>query len=112
VNAAVQEALLDTDQQVIGQHAQEDVGLGALLELMKDRPLHQRALKRAEGGLHAAEQSVDAPELRGAQILAVGLDQIGAVQLRGAGFAGAVLLPKQLGLLGVILDAVVTRHPG
>jgi hypothetical protein len=34
-------------------------------------------------------------------------EQLGAVELLGAGFAGAVLLPDQLRLLGVIFDLVV-----
>jgi hypothetical protein len=49
VHAALQEAFLDADQQVISEHAQKDVGLGAVLELMKDRPFHQQSLEGAEG---------------------------------------------------------------
>lgn len=51
MNGAVKETLLDTDQQVIGEHAQKDMGLGAMLKLVKDRPFLQRSLERAEGSL-------------------------------------------------------------
>ena len=63
MDAAVEESLLDTDQQMIGEHAQEDVGLGAVLELVEDRPFQQRTLECAEGALHACEQTVNAPDL-------------------------------------------------
>jgi len=41
-----QKRVLDRHQEVIGQHAQEDVRLHAPLELMEDRSLRQRALHR------------------------------------------------------------------
>jgi len=110
MSAAVEKTLLDADQQMIGEHAQEDVGLGAMLELVKNRPFRQRRLERAEGSLHPGEQIVDASDLFGAQILPVGFEHIGAVELLGAGLAGAVFLPHQSRLSGVILDAVVACH--
>jgi hypothetical protein len=42
VNAAVEETLLDTDQQVIDEHAQKDVGLGAMLEDPEQRLVERR----------------------------------------------------------------------
>src|SRR5713101_9882749 len=38
MHALVQEALLDRDEQVVGEHAEEDVRLHAVLEVMEDRP--------------------------------------------------------------------------
>jgi hypothetical protein len=43
--------------------------------------------------------------------VAVGFEQIGAVQLLGAGLFGAVLLPPQLRPLRVIVDAIITCDP-
>src|SRR5438105_15497477 len=110
MDAAVEESLLDTDQQMIGEHAQEDVGLGAVLELVEDRPFHQRTLESAESRLRPGEQIVNAPDLLSVQILPVGLEQVGAVELLGARFPVAVFSPYQSGLLGLILDAVITCH--
>src|SRR5208283_4483438 len=55
VNAAVQESLLDRDQQVISQHTEEDVSLGAILQMMEDRPLSEGTLHPTEGGFHPGQ---------------------------------------------------------
>jgi hypothetical protein len=111
VKAAVEAAALDTEQQVVGEHAEEDIGWGTVLELVEDRPFYQRTLEAAEGGLNAGKQTADAPDLFDAKIVAVGFEQIGAVQLLGAGLFGAVLLPPQLRPLRVIVDAIITCDP-
>src|SRR5205814_2133621 len=49
VHAGLQEAVLDGGQQMVSQHAKKNVGLGAVLQMMKNRPLHQRSLDVAEG---------------------------------------------------------------
>jgi len=49
----------------------ENVRLGAVLQMMKNRPLHQRALDVAEGILHPREQDISAPDFICAQILPI-----------------------------------------
>src|SRR5581483_4190941 len=96
VNLLSQEAGFDRDQQVVSQHAEKDVGLDSILELMENRSLPQRALQIAKGVLNLSQQNVDPPSFFGVKILAVGLEQIGAVEQDGAGFGLGVLLPTQL----------------
>ena len=62
VDAVVEECLLDRDQQMVGEHAEEDVGFGAVLGLMEDRACGERRFHVAEGVLGAGEQGVDAPQ--------------------------------------------------
>src|ERR1035438_6563254 len=40
VDIAIQKSLLDGRQQMVGQNAEENVGLGATLQMMEDGPLH------------------------------------------------------------------------
>ena len=49
VEPAVAKGLLDGHQQVVSEHAQEDVRLHSLLEVMEDRPLSERALRTSAG---------------------------------------------------------------
>ena len=88
VHALIQEALLDRDEQVVGEHAEEDVGLDPMLQVMKDRPLHERTLHGAEGVIDAGQEDVQAPDLLVTEILAIGLEQIPAVELLGLRFLG------------------------
>jgi hypothetical protein len=53
--AAIQESLLDGYQQTLGQHAEENVCLGAMLQMMEDRPLHQGALHGTKGRFHPGQ---------------------------------------------------------
>ena len=62
VDAVIEERLLDRDQQMVGEHAQEDVRFGAALGVMEDRPFGERRFHVAEGVLGAGEQDVDAPQ--------------------------------------------------
>ena len=63
VDALVEEGFFDRDEKVVSQHAKEDVGFHALLEVMEDRSFGERRLHVTEGVLGASEQDVDAPEL-------------------------------------------------
>ena len=63
VDAVVEERLFDRGQQMIGEHAEENVGFGAALGVMEDRPFGERQFHVAEGALGAGEQDVDAPKL-------------------------------------------------
>jgi len=52
MDTPLQEGALNTDQQVVGQHTQKDVGSGPSLQMMKDGSLAQGAFHRAEGNLN------------------------------------------------------------
>ena len=49
------------------------MGLGPVLQMMKNRPLHQRALEVAEGTFHARQQDISAPDFIRRQILPIRL---------------------------------------
>ena len=63
MDALVEQSPLDGDQQMVGEHAEKDVGFGAALGVMEDWPLGERRFHIAEGVLGAGQQDVDAPEL-------------------------------------------------
>jgi len=44
----VPEAFLDGDQKMIGQHAEKNMSLDPMLEVVENRPFHQRALGGSE----------------------------------------------------------------
>src|SRR5215468_1693609 len=54
MNARLQEPMLDGGQQMVSQNAKENVGLCPVLQMMKDRPLHQRTLDITEGIFHSS----------------------------------------------------------
>ena len=93
MDALVEQSLLDGDQQVVGEHAEEDMSFSAALGVMKDRPLGERRFHVAEGVLGACEQDIDAPQFVAREIVAIGLDQIAAVEPFGLG----VLVGIELG---------------
>src|SRR5208283_2004720 len=51
MDALVEQSPLDGDQQMVGEHAEKDVGFGAALGVMEDRPLGERRFHIAEGVL-------------------------------------------------------------
>ena len=55
VNPGLQEPVLDGRQQVIGQHTKEDVGLGPVFQMMKNRPLHERTFHVPECIFHSGQ---------------------------------------------------------
>ena len=83
MHALIEEVLVDADEHVVGEHAEEDVGLDPMLQVMEDRPLHERTLHVAEGVLDAGEEDVQAPDL----VLVLGVRGIagGRAPARGAG---------------------------
>jgi len=68
VYAGVQERSLNANQQMISQHAKEDVGLNPALQVMKNGPFHQWAFHAAESRLDSRQQDVGAPHFFMAQI--------------------------------------------
>src|SRR6266851_757212 len=107
----VETALVDGDKQMVGEHAEEDVGLHAVLEVMEDRALHQRALQGAEGRLDSREQDIEMPDLFVSEILAIGLEQVGAVQRAGGRLFLCLLGPAHRRRRGVVADDVVPPDP-
>ena len=65
VDGLVEESLLNGDQQVVGEHTKEDVCLDAVLKMVEDRPLAQRAFHVAKSILDAGQQDIEAPCLLG-----------------------------------------------
>ena len=60
-----------------------DEDLHALLNLMEDGPFGERALHAPERVLRAREQVIDAPRLLSAEVGAVGLEHVAAVETLG-----------------------------
>jgi hypothetical protein len=58
----VQESLLNSHQQVVGQNTQEDVSLGPVLQMMEDGTFHERTVHGAERALYPCQKNVGAPE--------------------------------------------------
>ena len=56
--------------QVVGEHAEEDVGADALFEAVVDRADLERALEGAEGALDPLERLVGADDLGGCELSA------------------------------------------
>ena len=63
MDALFQEGSLNTDQQVVGQHTQKDVGFNPALQMMKDGSFAKGTFHRAESSLNAAQQDVGAPNM-------------------------------------------------
>ena len=66
---------------MVSQHAKEDVSLCPILQMMENRPLHQRTFDVAEGIFHSGAQNVGAPDFIGCQILSIGFENITAIEL-------------------------------
>ena len=81
----VEEGLLEGDEEVEGEHAKEDVAFDPTLVLVIDRPLGERGFHVAEGVFGAGEERVEVPIILSREIIAVGLDQIAAIELSGLG---------------------------
>ena len=69
------QALADPAQKVVGKHADEDVAVDAVFELMKIRPQSERAFELGKAGLGFEQRHVELPELCGSKAL-VGLQNI------------------------------------
>jgi hypothetical protein len=81
VDTLLQEGALNTDQQVVGQHTEEDVGFNPPLQMMEDRSFAQGAFHGAEGSLNPRQQKISAPDLFGAQVLAAAFEQVTATEV-------------------------------
>jgi len=79
VDAMVEQSFFDRDQQMVGQQTKEDMRIGAPLFVVEDWPDDERRFHVAEGILGAGEQGVDAPDLIGGEVFAIGLEQITAI---------------------------------
>ena len=105
-----QKAGLDRDQQVIGQHAEKDVSLHSILELMEDRAFPERTLEIPKGILDSGQQNVDPPSLLGVEILAIRFQQIGAIHAKRPGLGLGLFLPEQLPRAGIEAEPVIPSH--
>jgi len=88
------------------------VGFGAAFDVVEDRPSGERRFHVAEGGFGAGEQNIDAPELVSRQVLAIGLDQIAAIELFGLGMAGRIELTDDRCGLRIMGEAEVAGDAG
>src|SRR5438045_2949770 len=96
VHAGLQEAVLDGGQQMVSQHAKKNVGLGAVLQMMKNRALHQRTLDVAEGILHPREQDISAPDFTCGQILPIRFENIATVEFLSGGLFIGKFVPREI----------------
>ena len=94
---------------MVCQYAEEDVRLGAVLELVEDRALRKRALHGTEGMLHPGEQNEGMPDLVGTEIKTIRLDHVAAVELLGQGFFVDVFAPRDA---ITVLDVVIPGDTG
>ena len=68
--------MLNTDEQVIGQNRDKQVGSGPPGNLMIDRPHPEVCLQRPERSLHVGEGHVAPPDLCGGQVLVAGFNDV------------------------------------
>ena len=101
--------MLDGGQQMVSQHAKENVGLGAVLQMMKNRPLHQRTLDVAEGILHPGEQNISASDFICGQILPIRFENTATVEFLSGGLFIDELAPGEVLVDRVIRELVTTR---
>ena len=69
------QALADPAKEVVGEHADKDVAVDAVFELMEIGPHSERAFELGKAGLGLEERHVEFPELRGFEA-PVGLQNI------------------------------------
>ena len=84
----VEQSFFDRDQQMVGQQTKEDMRIGAPLFVVEDWPDDERRFHVAEGILGAGEQGVDAPDLIGGEVFAIGLTLTSIVVFFCAGLSG------------------------
>ncbi len=77
------QAELDGVEQVIGQHADEDVAVNAPFQLMEHRPQPQVALEVLERFLDSGEGGVEFPDLLSFHVLAAGAQQVCSIHAGG-----------------------------
>lgn len=108
----VSENLFYSHQQVIRQHAQKNVGVHPVGQLMKYRSFRQRAFHGPKSILGTCQEIVYPPTLLGSKVRAVGFEQIRAVESNGLVILfGGELSRKCLGT-SVICYVIVPGHPG
>lgn len=108
VNSGLQEPMLDGGEQMIGQHAKEDVSLCPILQMMENGPLHQWTFNVAEGVFHSSEQNIGAPNFIGRQILSISLENVTAVEFLGDRLFVREFFPRQVFIGGIVGDLVIT----
>src|SRR3990172_10259508 len=109
MNSLVEESLLDDGKQVISKDTEKDVRLGATLQVMENRTLHEGTLHGAEGCLDACEKHIGAPNLIGRQILSIRFQNVAAIQLLGNRFLLQVFLPGKILGLCLVVDLIIAR---
>src|SRR5947208_2622981 len=95
---------------MVSQHAKEDVGLCPILQMMENRPLHERTFNVAEGIFHSSEQNIGAPDFIRCQILSIGFENITAVEFLGDRLFVGEFFPGQVLIGGIVGDLVITCH--
>ena len=110
VHALDQQRCLNRHQQVIGQHAQEDVRLNAVLQVMEDRAFRQRAFHCPERRLGTRECHVHQPRLLCVQVFTIGTQQITTIEQLGLDFLFQVGFMQQFPLLSIKAQAMVASH--
>ena len=103
------EALADPAQKVVGEHADKDVAVDAVFELMKIRPQSEGAFELAEASFGFEERHVEFPELRGFEA-PVGLQNI--VTALGDGTFHFLLVAGDFESPGAVLECVKSRRAG
>ncbi len=83
VLALVREGLFDCYEEVIGQDAQEDVGIGSMRQLMEYGPLRKRAFHGPIRIFGSCQHIVYPPRLLGGEILVVGFQEVRSVKSHG-----------------------------
>ena len=103
------EALADPAQEVVGEHADKDVAVDAVLELMEIRPQSEGAFELAEASFGLEERHVEFPELGGFEAF-VGLQNI--VAALSDGVFHFVLVAGDFESPGVVFERVKPRCAG
>ena len=112
MDARIQEPLLDGDQQVVGQHAEEDVRLHPVRQPVEDRALAERALHGPERRLDPREQDVGPPDLFVGEVVPIGLEQVPAVEALGDRLLRPILCPGDRCRRRLVPDGIVAGDPG
>ena len=103
------EAFADPAQKVVGEHADKDVPVDAVFELMEIRPQSEGAFELAEASFGFEERHVEFPELHGFEA-PVGLQNI--VTALGDGTFHFLLVAGDFESPGVVFECVKSRRAG
>src|SRR5215468_12017473 len=97
---------------MIGQHAKKNMGIGAPLEMVPDRPFGERRFHVAKSILGASEQDIDSPELVTREVFAAGLKQIAPVEPFGMQVFVGVEFGAERAIWFIITKLVIAGDTG